>query len=129
MTDPFVAYMREWIARYGTADRLASAIGMTLSAFSRGVRNQHTLGIESLLRFAKETSEPPGKVLRLAGKAHVAELLEDLYGTPDPSNRLDGQQRELLQLWATISETDRASVKSILKGLARRPTPPRRRHA
>jgi len=85
--------LERWVAalvadRYETAGRLAKLIDMSDSAFSRGVRNG-TLGIESLLKLARETGESPDVVLRMAGKAAVADLLADLYGnqTVRPSAR------------------------------------------
>lgn len=78
----FQRWVDELVAtRYGTAQRLAHAIGLSHSAFSRGVRSG-TLGLDSLLVLARETGEPPGTVLRRAGKGPVADLLQELYGEP-----------------------------------------------
>lgn len=68
-------------SRYGgRAFRLAEAVGLHQSSFSRGAA-KGTLSVESLLKLAQVTGEPPGDVLRLAGKDDVADLLDDLYGT------------------------------------------------
>jgi hypothetical protein len=82
--------------RYGTAGRLAFLIGISESAFSRGVKTG-TLGVESLLRLALETGEPVGDVLRRAGKAAVAALLDDLCG--ESAARLTGREQRLLALF------------------------------
>jgi hypothetical protein len=77
--ESFNEFIERWIVRYGTAQALADAIGMRLSAFARATR-AGTLGVEQCLRLAENTREPPGRVLRLAGKGEVAELIERLYG-------------------------------------------------
>lgn len=113
----FIAYVQEWIERYGTAEKLADAIGMSPSGFSRGVKNEGTLSTENCLRFAEETGEAPGKVLRLAGKSDVAERLERLYGHVKVEH-LSGQQREVIDLWRRISDEARASCLTIIRHLA-----------
>lgn len=120
MTDEsFEQFIHRWIGRYGTAQALADAIGMSLSAFSRGVRNAGTLGVESLLRLAVETGEPPGKVLRIAGKGDVAELIERLYGTAHASlGGVSGQERELIGLWKDLSRGTQDSMLTILTALS-----------
>ena len=98
-----------WIAslvadRYETSGKLARAIEMSDSAFSRQVRGG-TLGPEALLRLARETGRPPGEVLRLAGKETLAVLLEELYG--EPAVRLTGPESRLLQVFRTSPKSVR----------------------
>lgn len=99
------------IPRFGTAQALADALDMSLSAFLRGAKHG-TLGIENCLRLAQLAGEHPSKVLALAGKKDVATLIESLYGPAaattlsDTDHRLlglpDGVKRRLLQLVADI---------------------------
>lgn len=127
----FERYIRQWIREYGTAERLATAIGMSLSAFSRGVRNEQTLGIYNCLRFAEETGEPPSKVLHLASKAHVAALIERLYGPAAKQARpLSGPLREHLEAWQALTDDERDSLTRIIRQyLALRQSQPKRKRA
>jgi hypothetical protein len=65
--------------RYGSHQRLAAEIGLTVSGFCRAAKSG-TLSIESVLRLAFTTGENPSVLLRLAGKGDVADLIEALYG-------------------------------------------------
>jgi hypothetical protein len=71
----------------GVAGRLASAIGLTLTSLSRGME-QGTLGADSLLRLSQVTGRNPSTVLRLAGKADWAVLIESCYGAPKKTSPL-----------------------------------------
>jgi hypothetical protein len=126
--ESFQSFVREQIDRYGTARRLADAIGMSLSAFSRGVREEGTLGIESCLRLAEQTGEAPSRVLRLAGKGPVAELIERLYGPAPLLGRPNGSELELLALWNTLSRDSQVPILAIIRALVeKRPKGQRRR--
>lgn len=77
----FQRYIDDLIAKHGgRAYKLAEMIPMSASAFCRGVQ-EGTLSEENLLRLAKAVGEPPLKVLRLAGKRAVADLIEEMFGT------------------------------------------------
>lgn len=104
-------------SRYGTADKLSKAIGMSLSAFSRGVRNEGTLSVENCLRLAEETGESPRKVLTLAGKEHVADIIERLHGK-SADHPLSGPEREILALWKTIDSESREPIRTLLRALS-----------
>lgn len=92
----FRTFVAELVREYGTAQALADLIGMSLSAFSRGVRNEGTLSEANLLRLAEATGTDPTTVLRLAGKQDVAARLARLYGPPRPP--LSDDDRALLAL-------------------------------
>lgn len=94
-----------WIAelisrRFRTATALAAAIGMELSPFTRGV-SAGTLNLLNLLKLSKAAGEHPSKVLRLARKDYEAQLLEELYGTPNEAP-LSPAHRELIAVWDGI---------------------------
>ncbi len=118
--ESFQSFVREQIDRYGTAGRLADSIGMSLSAFSRGVRNEGTLGVESCLRLAEQTGEPPSRVLRLAGKGSVAELIERLYRPGPLLGRPNGSELELLALWNNLSRDAQVPLLTIIRSLVER---------
>ena len=124
--ETFRSFIQRWISEYGTAGRLAESIGLSLSAFSRGVRNEGTLGVESCLRLAEETGEPPAHVLRLAGKPKVADLLERIYGRRQSVLRLGRQERELLDVWSNVPAASQKLLLGLMSDLA---NPPLRRAA
>lgn len=99
--------------RYRTTGALAEAIGMTLSAFSRGVR-QGTLSIENCLRLAETSGDHPSKILELAGKADEAALIERLYG----KQIVSPGDRQLLELWRGITPKARDHLIAVLRDLA-----------
>jgi hypothetical protein len=77
---PFERFVHHLIQdRFHTAQALADAIAMSLSAFARGVR-QGTLSEGNLIRLAEVAGIEPGRLLRLADKPEVADCLDRLYG-------------------------------------------------
>ncbi len=81
-THPFERFVQDLIRdRYGTAQAVADAVGMSLSAFARGVRHG-TLSEGNLIRLAEVAGVDPARLLRLADKADVADGLDRLYGRP-----------------------------------------------
>jgi hypothetical protein len=112
MDPKFTELIERLVKRYGNAQRLAAALGMTLSAFQRG-RAQGTYNTENCLRLAAETGEPPSEVLRAAGKGKIADLIESLYGqsTVSPAGR------QLLDRWATLTPKSRDTLTALMKQL------------
>jgi hypothetical protein len=130
MPESFRSFIQGLIsAKYGTAQAVADAIGMSLSAFSRGVRKEGTLSVENCLRLAAHAGEPPSRVLRLADKVPIAELIEQLYG-PE-REPLSGMERDLLQLWRSLNLDAQLPLSTILRALAggRGHSQPRQRRA
>jgi plasmid maintenance system antidote protein VapI len=76
----FQKFVQTLVERYGTAMAIADQIGISRSAFTRGVKNEGTLSEENLLKLAEAVGEDPGVVLRLAGKSDFADRVERLYG-------------------------------------------------
>lgn len=104
-------------ARYGTAQALAMRIGLTLSAFSRGV-SSGSLSTESLLKLALETGTAPSDLLRLAKKEHVAHLIEQLYGK-GAASPLHGDMRALAEIWPTLPAAVQQALLVVLRALAK----------
>jgi hypothetical protein len=73
-------FIRERIPQFGSAKAFAAAIGMSLSAFNKGVRKHGRLSIENCLKVAELTCQPPSTVLRMAGKEDLAAAWERLCG-------------------------------------------------
>lgn len=117
MPREFVTYINEWVREYGTRRSLAARLGLTASAFSRGIIREQTFGVETLLRFIIETGEPAGKVLRLAGKGELAELMERVYQN-DGSHVTRAAHRELLATWNAMAADDQAAVLKIMRKLS-----------
>lgn len=110
MADSFRTFINEQIAKAGTAGNVAKAIGMSLSAFSRGVRLEGSLGVDKCLRLAEWSGESPTRVLRLAKKGEVAEVIERLYGSArEPQS---APERELTELWREL-ETEPEARKAL----------------
>lgn len=65
----------------GVRKRLAAKAGITDSVFNRGLKSG-SYDVDTLLRIARATGRPASQVLRMAGKGHYAELIEELYGPP-----------------------------------------------
>jgi hypothetical protein len=118
--ESFHSFIQSRIEHYGSAQRLAGAIGISLSAFSRGVRLKGSLGVESCLRLAAETGDHPSRVLRLAGKAEVAELIERLYGSRLAVTRISRPERELLGRWGLLKPDDQRFVSDLIEKLGAR---------
>ena len=92
-------------SRFRTATSLARLVGMELSPFNRGVR-AGTLNVTNLLKLAQVAEAHPSDVLRLAGKADEAALIEELYG--NGREALTPSQRELVETWDAIPDDARA---------------------
>jgi plasmid maintenance system antidote protein VapI len=95
-------YIQQLVAeRYTTMTRLAEAVDMSLSAFSRGIREEGTLSAENCLRLAHEVGERPGVILRLCNRGDFADIADALYGGKEV---LSGKERELLHLWRSAED-------------------------
>lgn len=104
-------------SRYGTAQHLSMRIGLSLSAFSRGV-TAGSLSTESLLRLARETGTPASDVLRIAKKEHIASLIEELYGTAK-AQLPTGEERALLEAWRLLPDQVRQAVLVLVRALGK----------
>jgi len=78
-------------------------------------RSEYSFNIENCLRLARLSGEPPSRVLRLAGKGEVADLIEWLYGPP----ALTVTQKHLLERWAYLSAPLQEALLALITALAR----------
>lgn len=72
------------LGRFGSNEKLAEAIGLTLSGFLRATKIGR-MSVESLLQLADVTAENASDVLRDGGQGKWAVVLERLYGPAKPS--------------------------------------------
>ena len=69
------------VDRYGTQTALAKAIDITDSRLAKVLKGDSgAFNVLNCLRLAKVAKLSPSQVLRAAGKADVAALIEELYG-------------------------------------------------
>lgn len=115
VAETFRTYIQALVDRHGTAGTIARAIGMSLSAFSRGVRIEGTLGVDKCLKLAEWAGDPPSRVLRLANKSEVADIIERLYG-PERAPA-SGPERELVGLWRDTELEAQKAVCTLLRAL------------
>jgi plasmid maintenance system antidote protein VapI len=85
--------------RYGTMSRLAEAIDMSLSAFSRAIKEEGSLSSENCIRLAHEVGEHPAVILRLSNRDDFAAIVEDLYPRKEA---FSATERALVYLWRTL---------------------------
>lgn len=111
--------------QYGTSGAIAKAIGMSLSAFSRGVRYEGTLGVDKLLKLAESSGNSPDLILTLGKKPDVARLIGRLYGPPRAP--LSGADREFLNLWRSTPAGIREAMLTLLRVSAKQENSKRRR--
>lgn len=106
---------QQWIEgliadRFGTATALAKAMGLQLTPFQRGAAGG-TFNVINLLKLAKVADEHPSKVLRMAGKAEAADLIEELYGD---GGDLSPSERAHLKEWQAVTESQRRALQSAI---------------
>lgn len=122
---------------YRTKKAFARAIGITAGRLSRVLGGEHSLDVGNCLRLAKLIGEAPSRVLRVAGKGDIADLIEAQYGPG--AKAVSPLEREFLDVWNALSERAREGLRLTMSELPRRiakpqhygegtaPTPKRRR--
>jgi hypothetical protein len=78
----FVEMLNRISERFPTRTAFAKALGINASRLSRALNDvgERPFNVKNCLRLAKVSGESPAEVLRAAGKADIAELIESLYG-------------------------------------------------
>ena len=81
MSNDFEQWVKDLVGRHfgGRFQAFADEVGVTFSALSRSVRKGST-SVDTLLRICIATGEPPEAVFTAAGKRHVHDLIQQLYG-------------------------------------------------
>lgn len=111
-------FVKRVIGQVGTARAVAAAIGLSEGRLGRVTRGEGSMEIANLLRLAELAGEQPTAVLRLAGKAEEAELIERIYGVGAPP--LSKTQRELLQAWDRLTDHAREHFRALMRDVERR---------
>lgn len=107
----FQQWIEKLIAeRFHTNTAMATAMGLSLTPFMRGVATG-TFNVVNLLKLAKVTDENPSEVLRMAGKGDVAELIESLYGATE----LSPKEREHLRRWRLLDDATRNAIGILMR--------------
>jgi transcriptional regulator with XRE-family HTH domain len=101
------------VRRIGTTRAVAEKIGLSEGRVGRIQRGEGSMEIANLLMLAELADEPPSAVLRLAGKAKEAELIERLYGISAPP--MTSSHRALLELWDRLPERGREHFRALMR--------------
>lgn len=109
--------------QFPTRQALAKALGINASRLSRALNGTDRLpfNIANCLKLAQLSGEPASDVLRAAGKADIANLIESLYG--EERRVTDPALQDLLKHWPTFSAEEKAFMRHNIAMLlrARRP--------
>lgn len=103
-------------AKFGTLQKLATAMRVTFSGFLRGVK-QGTLSAENCLRLAEVLGEEPSVIFRVANKVALADQFDRLYGKT--TNPMTDDERVLVDTWRALTSTGREGLRLMLSELAR----------
>lgn len=107
--------LEEAVALFGTQEAAGRAIGLSGSRYSRIMAAEspedNSLGVANCLRLALVTKRHPSDVLRSAGKADVADLIEQVYGgTP---TALTDEERQLLYDFHALDPDRRETIRRV----------------
>jgi hypothetical protein len=93
---------------YPSIRAFAKALGIDPSHLSRamGKHGGAPFDIRGCLRLARLTHEDPGVILRAAGKAEIADLIEELYGKR-AAQPLSPEHRQLLDAYRALGSPRR----------------------
>jgi len=119
----FGEFLEAAAKRFPNKYTFAKKLGITPGRLSRVLGGEHSLDVENCLKLAKLTGESASRVLRLAGKSEIAELIEDLYGRTAPA--LSRGDREVLDEWDAMNAHDRQALRAVLQSLGARDKPHR----
>lgn len=118
VNDDFKRILIQAADRFPSRLAFAKAIGINASRLSRALNTgDFPFNVVNCLRLAKLSGESPTDVLRAAGKADVAELIELLYGR---EAEFTVAERELLETWRAATPRAQAAIRSLLDDLVPR---------
>jgi hypothetical protein len=125
----FKALLNRIAGRFASRQDFAKALKITPSRMSKVLNSGDLpLNVTNCLRVAKLSGESPSEILRAAGKADVAELIESLYGE-DRTQLLSAAERELLDEWSRLTPRGRESLRALIAELQPRKSKPSKRSA
>jgi hypothetical protein len=115
VNDEFKALLNKIAIRFPSRQAFANAIGMNGSRLSRALNTgDFPFNVTNCLRLAKLSGESPAEILRAAGKADVADLIESLYGK-DRTRLLSLGERELLDEWEGLTPPARDALRVLMR--------------
>lgn len=119
MSDDFAGFLEELVEQYGgTQKALATALGLHESAISHW--KDGPPGVQHCLELARVTRTRASKILRAAGHAKVAELIEDLYGSAAIQQRPTGLtplEEKHIREWRALPIRERKALEVIVARL------------
>lgn len=99
----------------GVKSAMAAAIEMTPSPLGKVIDGSSKyFGPEACLRLAKATGESATRILEIAGKKDLADLIESLYG----QQLIASTDRELLNDWKAIPADERDNLRRVVRDAA-----------
>lgn len=105
---PFAAYLRALQQQHSTTVKeFAERLGVDPTHLSRAMGNGQPFDAHGCFKLAKETGEPPERVLRAAGKAQLADWIAQFYGASKPQPKpapLPPRLREVIEDWKSIDK-------------------------
>jgi plasmid maintenance system antidote protein VapI len=111
LVSDFTDFLASAARKFKTKQEFAAAVGITAGRFSRLLRGEFSMEVVNCLRLAKVSGESPAKVLRLAGKSEIVDLIDELYARQP----LTQAQRELIEVWDAIPAEARAAFGTMLR--------------
>lgn len=121
----FALLIRALVKQHGgTKTEFAKAVGLTPSALSHLASNASAqASIEVCLRIARAGNISASRVLQAAGKGHVADLIERLYGPAARFARTHAQavsarDRALLDEWRTLGVAEQRAMALLISRIA-----------
>jgi len=125
----FTELLNKAVSRFPSKKAFAEAMDIDASRLSRALKaNDFPFNVTNCLRLARVSGESPSAVLRAAGKADVAEMIESLYGK-DRTQLLTAAERELLDEWSKLTPRGRDSLRTLIAELQPRKSKASKRSA
>ena len=101
---------------FETREAFAKALGINSSRLSRALNTgDFPFNVTNCLRLAKVSGESATEILRAAGKADVAALIEELYGK---QSTLSADERQTVAFIRALPREAREGLDGFIRGLA-----------
>jgi hypothetical protein len=110
----FQELLNRIVTTFPSRHAFAKAIGINASRLSRALNSgDFPFNVTNCLRLAQLSGESASEILRAAGKADVATLIESQYGQ-NRTALLSDDERDLLDRWRRLSPEARAGLAAVL---------------